>query len=164
MSMSFKHRSLYGSFCGSIFFATVGSFVVGNAFGLPLSGIDHFAVNVHDLKVSEDWYAKTFGFAILHQWPGVAMVGSGNIKVGLFEQPAAKPITEPGNLLSIAHVAFLVDGDKFESVLKSIRDQGVVITEGPEDTGIAFSFFIKDPDGNLLEFTTYHGSGAILPK
>lgn len=137
---------------------------VSGAAAFPLDGIDHFAVNVHDLKASESWYKKVFGFQILHEWQGVAMIGAGNIKIGLFEQPMATPVANPDNTLEIAHVAFLVDGDKFADVLAAIRAQETPIVTGPEDIGIAFSFFIKDPDGNLLEFITYHGAGAVLPK
>ena len=31
-----------------------------------------------------------------------------------------------------------------------------VPVEGPEDTGVAYSLFVNDPDGHLLELTTYH--------
>jgi catechol 2,3-dioxygenase-like lactoylglutathione lyase family enzyme len=144
--------------------ALAGLFGASVAAALPLDGIDHFAVNVHDLKASESWYEKVFGFRVLHEWQGVSMVGVGNIKIGLFEKPKATPVANPDTTLEIAHVAFLVDGDKFADVLAAIRAQGVPIVTGPEDIGIAFSFFIKDPDGNLLEFITYHGQGAILPK
>jgi catechol-2,3-dioxygenase len=90
-------------------------------------------------------------------------VGANSIKIGIFEQPNAKPVINPDETIQIAHVAFLVDGDKFADVLSSIRSMNIPIVQGPEDTGIAFSFFIKDPDGNLLEFTTYHGAGAPGP-
>jgi glyoxylase I family protein len=55
----------------------------------------------------------------------------------------------------IQHVAFLVDGDKFRSVQEEISRRGVEV-QGPEDTGIAFSSFFRDPDGHRLEITAYH--------
>jgi hypothetical protein len=48
----------------------------------------------------------------------------------------------------------LLDGDKFDAALKELAGKGVQV-DGPEDTGIAYSAFLNDADGNLLEFTTY---------
>lgn len=87
------------------------------------------------------------------------MIGRGNIKVGLFLRPDAKPVSDINSEIIIQHVAFLVDGDKFASIQEEIHRKGAKI-EGPEDTGIAYSSFFNDPDGHLLEITTYH---AIVP-
>ena len=118
-------------------------------------GLDHFAVNVRDLDVSVKWYKDFLGFSERHKWPGVVMVGRGNIKVGLFLQAKAVSVDDIDNTLAIIHVAILLDGDKFDSALASMQSTGIPV-EGPEDSGIAYSFFIKDPDGHQIEFTTYH--------
>jgi hypothetical protein len=55
-----------------------------------------------------------------------------------------------------------VDGDKFDAALQDLTAKGVQI-DGPEDTGIAYSAFFNDADGNLLEFTTYHRLPAPGP-
>jgi len=39
---------------------------------------------------------------------------------------------------------------------------GITI-DGPDDTGIAYSAFFNDPDGHLLELTTYHAPIAVAP-
>jgi catechol 2,3-dioxygenase len=139
----------------------IASTAIGSnrANALELIGLDHYAVNVHNLDAAAKWYSDVLGFSILHKWKGVTMVGKDNIKVGLFEQPNAKPLQNPDDNLVISHAAFLVDGDKFNDTLEEIRARGVKIDEGPEDTGIAYSFFFHDIDGNLLEITTYHGNG-----
>lgn len=129
---------------------------------MNLIGIDHFAVNVRSLADAEAWYSKVFGFTPLHRWPGVTMVGSGNVRVGLFEVPNAALSGALDNVLAITHVAFLVDGDKFQSALDELRALGLHV-EGPENTGIAFSIFIQDLDQNKIELTTYHGAGAPMP-
>jgi catechol 2,3-dioxygenase-like lactoylglutathione lyase family enzyme len=129
--------------------------VVFPAAALELDGLDHYAVNVSSLQRSADWYHDKLGFNILHKWNTTWMVGKGNIKVGLFLRPDAKPPADSDKENLIQHVAFLVDGDKFTDVLKELQDKGVKI-QGPEDTGIAFSFFFNDPDGILLEVTSYH--------
>ena len=129
---------------------------------LELIGLDHFAVNVTDLDRSVKWYSDVLGFGVLHKWSGVVMVGKGNIKVGLFHRQSASPIEDQDNKLIISHVAILVDGDKFDDALAEIKGKGLQI-EGPEDTGIAYSFFFRDPDGHQIEFTTYHGKAPPKP-
>lgn len=129
---------------------------------MELIGLDHFAVNVRDVAASAQWYADRLGFRTLHAWSNATMVGRGNIKVGLFSKPAAQPIANTDDLITIAHIAFLVDGDKFKDAFTEIQANGVPI-EGPEDTGIAYSFFIRDLDGHKLEFTTYYGAPPPIP-
>jgi metallothiol transferase len=127
-----------------------------------LIGLDHYAINVADLERSAQWYEKVFHFEILHKWNTTWMVGRGNVKVGLFLRPDAAPVEDINKVRIIQHVAFLVDGDKFDLVVKELRDKGVTV-EGPDDTGIAHSIFFNDPDGHLLEITTYHPTD-ITPK
>jgi catechol-2,3-dioxygenase len=131
-------------------------------FAAPLgsvSGLDHFAVNVTNLERATTWYADVFGFEVLHRWKNVTMVGRGSMKVGIFLRPSAAAIPDLDNKIAIAHVAFLIDGDKFDDALKRVKQMGVTV-EGPEDTGIAYSFFVRDPDGNQIEVTTYHAESA----
>jgi catechol 2,3-dioxygenase-like lactoylglutathione lyase family enzyme len=125
-------------------------------------GLDHFAVNVRSLDASTKWYSDVFGFVVLHKWNGVVMVGRGNIKVGLFERPKAEAVGDQDNKLLIGHVAILVDGDKFDDALTEMKARGIAV-EGPEDTGIAYSFFVRDPDGHQIEVTSYHGKSAPKP-
>jgi catechol 2,3-dioxygenase-like lactoylglutathione lyase family enzyme len=122
---------------------------------MELIGLDHYAINVKDLQRSADWYQRAFGFGILHKWNSTWMVGRGNIKIGLFLKPEAQDVADIEKVIIIQHVAFLVDGDKFADAQKYLRDQGIEVSDS-EDTGIAYSVFVKDPDGHLLEMTTYH--------
>lgn len=122
---------------------------------MELIGLDHFAINVSNLQQSADWYQNVLGFTILHKWNTTWMVGRDNIKIGLFLRPSAKPLPDIDSQLIIQHVAFLVDGDKFAAAQSELTKAGIKIT-GPEDTVIAYSIFFQDPDGHLLEITTYH--------
>jgi catechol 2,3-dioxygenase-like lactoylglutathione lyase family enzyme len=135
------------------------------AFALDLSGIDHFAINVRDLQKSADWYDKVFGFKTLHKWDNAWMIGRGNIKIGLFIFPNAKPLPDINSNFVIRKIAFLIDADKFADALTELRYNGADLSE-TEDTGIAYSVFFHDPDGYLLEITTFHMNGDPpgLPK
>jgi catechol-2,3-dioxygenase len=122
---------------------------------IEMNGIDHYAIHVRDLVQSAGWYERVLGFRVLHKWTTTWMVGRGNIRVGLFQRPDAQPLPDPEQLLLISHIAFAIDGDKFEAARRALIDAGVEV-EGPDDSGIAHSLFFKDPDGHELELTTYH--------
>ena len=122
-------------------------------------GMDHFAINVHDVQKSADWYQNVFGFSVLHKWDNAWMIGRGNVKIGLFIAPNAKPVPDRANSIEILKIAFLVDGDKFAEVISELKSKGIAVS-ATEDTGIAYSVFIHDPDGYTLEFTTFHGNGS----
>jgi catechol 2,3-dioxygenase-like lactoylglutathione lyase family enzyme len=124
---------------------------------MELVGLDHYAINVIDLQRSADWYCRILGFNILHKWEKAWMVGRGNIKVGLFLRPTAIPVDDINSEIIIQHVAFLVDGDKFVAARDELVEKDVDV-DGPDDTGIAYSCFFTDPDGHLLEITTYHAN------
>jgi len=139
--------------------------------GIALDGLDHVAINVKDVKRSVAWYQKVFGFRVLHTWPsGTTMVGRDNIKIGLYVRPKASPLPLVGkpprpdidSQLIIQHFAFLVDGDKFGAALAALQRTGIPY-DGPDDTGIACSIFVYDPDGHKVELTWYHPKDYTCP-
>lgn len=129
---------------------------------LQLSGIDHFAIHVTDLQRSADWYSRVLGFEVFHRWTTTWMMGRGNIKVGMFLRMAAQPLPDPETALVISHIALLVDGDKLEAARDALLAAGVTV-DGPDDSGIAYSYFFKDPDGHELEITSYHPPAPSPP-
>ena len=50
----------------------------------------------------------------------------------------------------VTHAAFIVD--KLDAVLAWAARSGVAITEGPVDWQRRLTCFLRDPDGNVLEF------------
>jgi catechol-2,3-dioxygenase len=155
--MQFHARfALYFIFVGIMFCSTARGEII------DLVGLDHFAINVTNLQRSADWYEKILGFHVLHKWKTTWMIGRDNMKIGLFLRPNAKPLADIDSQLIIQHVAFLADGDKFAAIQSSLIKNAIQI-DGPEDTGIAFSLFFHDPDGHLLEITTYHSLAPLQP-
>lgn len=122
---------------------------------MDIDFIDHFAITVTNLQRSFDWYNKVFGFQMFHQWPTTWMVRRGNMRIGLFERPTATPIDNLDSKIAFQHVAFHVTADAFIQAQIGLAALNVAI-ETLEDTGVAYSLFIRDPDGHLLELTTYH--------
>lgn len=133
-----------------------------SVFSAEFLALDHVALHVRDLQTSADWYAKCFGFSVLHKWSGVWMVGRGNMKIGLYLSPNAETVGNPDKSIVMDHFALSVDGDKLQNTLDELKAKGIRMTT-IEDTGIAYSVFLKDPDGYSVEVTSYHGPGATPP-
>jgi len=61
------------------------------------------------------------------------------------------------------HLAFHLPADGFIEAQIELANLGIEI-DGPEDTGVAYSLFLNDPDGHLLELTTYYGTRKLPPR
>lgn len=145
----------------------ISSFYLGIAFAcqaqVDITGIDHVAIRVTSLEVSAKWYEARFGFRKLQEWKGVWMIGNSNVRLGLFLVEKPKPLDDMPSRLVIEHYAFGVSADRFQEAVDELRAAGIALSE-VEDTGIAYSTFMKDPDGHLIELTTYHGDAGSPPK
>jgi catechol 2,3-dioxygenase-like lactoylglutathione lyase family enzyme len=118
--------------------------------------IDHVAINVKNLQNTFDWYNKVFKFEIVHRWTHTWMIGNDMMRIGVFERPEASTVSAiDQNIIAIQHFAFLTDKVGFDAAVKEIDALGLP-HEPVEDTGIAFSIFISDPDGHQVEITTYY--------
>jgi len=155
-----RYRRCGPTLAGSMLLTALLFIAIRAASAADFSGIDHVGLNVKNLDASVKWYSDVLGFGVIHTWQGVTMVGRGNIRIGLFSTPDATVVDDQQNKITITHFALAIDGDKFIGALRAIQAKGVKIEKGPEDTGIAYSFFFRDPDNHQIEITTYHGTGS----
>ena len=129
---------------------------------MNLERIDHIGLNVRDLVTSAEFYHKIFGFGIVHKWTTTWMVGTDVIRLGLFQRPNSHPVCNIDNAIAITHVAFRTNAAGFKAAQGELLKLGIAF-EAPEDTGIAYSIFILDPDGHQIEITTYDRD-AVPPE
>jgi lactoylglutathione lyase len=123
-----------------------------------ITGINHVGIRVRDLEVARNFYEK-LGFEFI----GGPM---GPEPVAIVEHPSGVNINfilntsedaAPNNLLmdeeikhtGYTHIALKI-GDP-DGVEQQLQSQGIAITETVEFGGAKF-FFIRDPDGNVIEF------------
>jgi lactoylglutathione lyase len=123
-----------------------------------IRGIAHVGIRVRDLAVSRAFY-ESIGFrfvvgpvgpepvAILDHPSGTVLnfilngTGAGRENV-LMDVPEKHP--------GYTHMALAVsDAD---AVAQELRVRGIEITEGPVDFPGARAVFVRDPDGNVIEF------------
>jgi catechol 2,3-dioxygenase-like lactoylglutathione lyase family enzyme len=125
---------------------------------LQLKGLDHFALNVKDMKRAEEFYTNTLGFTVIRKSETQAglkhfEIDAGNVVIALFESPdldlkkAHETMTEEGYL----HFAFGASYDQFDSTIQSLKHNGVIIDGEPRDWGKSVSVYFRDPDDHQLE-------------
>jgi catechol 2,3-dioxygenase-like lactoylglutathione lyase family enzyme len=125
---------------------------------LQLKGLDHFALNVKDMKRAEEFYTNTLGFTVIHRTKTQAglkhfEIDAGNVVIALFESPdlnlkkAHETMTEEGYL----HFAFGASYDQFDATIKGLKKKGVIIDGKPRNWGQSVSIYFRDPDDHQLE-------------
>ena len=123
-----------------------------------ITGVNHIGLRVRDLEVARAFYEKLgFDFIVGPIGPepvAVMLHPSGvNINFILNATAEASPVNllmdDPAKHTGFTHVALeITDADE---VQRQIEAQSIPITEFVEFEGARF-FFVRDPDGNVIEF------------
>jgi catechol 2,3-dioxygenase-like lactoylglutathione lyase family enzyme len=127
--------------------------------GIVVSGMDHIVLRVADAEVSAAWYRDKLGLEPLRleEWrageaPFVSMRIDATTIIDLQENDRG------GDGVNMDHVALVVDDD-----LESIIAGGEFdVVRGPlrlfGARGWGHGIYVRDPDGNVVEFRTYDRS------
>lgn len=116
-----------------------------------LNSIDHIHLSVRDRAAAQNWYKKVLGFepvSELLSWAGDGgplTLGNaqGNIHLALFESDKVQNTT----------IAFYVSGSEFFHWLEHLQELEFALSV--VDHELSWSVYLKDPDGNPFEITTY---------
>jgi catechol 2,3-dioxygenase-like lactoylglutathione lyase family enzyme len=118
--------------------------------------LDHLVLTVASIPKTVEFY-KALGFESLTFGDGRTALAFGQQKINLHQtgrtfEPKAKTPT-PGS----ADLCFIVE--RLTDVTAAFQKAGLKSEEGPVRrtgaTGPITSLYIRDPDGNLLEFSEY---------
>lgn len=121
-------------------------------------GINHVGLRVRDLDVTKDFYGK-LGFRFvagpIGPEPVAVLLHPCGVNLNLILNASAD--ASPSNILmdeeikhaGYTHIALEISDAK--SVEASLDELGIPITETVEFEGARF-FFVRDPDGNVVEF------------
>ena len=125
---------------------------------MRLEQIDHVALRCASPEATKAWYVSTLGFEHVFpgQWSGSPIVlRLGSTYITLFPQKENQPPSADGRAWHLAlRAATYAD---FLSAQTELQAKGVSFQF--QDHEIAHSIYFFDPDGFLLEITTYD-----LPK
>ena len=132
---------------------------------LAVRALDHLVLNVADAKRSARWYATVLGMEIRTFDPGGGKAPRTSLHFGP-QKINLRPIsTSKSDWFTADHEAagsddlcFLTD-KKPADVVAHLQACGVAIEEGPVKRqgarGILLSVYCRDPDGNLIEISSY---------
>lgn len=123
---------------------------------IQFQGYDHVGIRVTDPQRALDFYGK-LGFRLDPDFSSddvAEIVAEDGTRLNLIFNgvPRANNVLldEPVKWPGYTHGAFVVGS--LQAVLDWAEREGVTITEGPVDWGRRLTCFLRDPDGNVLEF------------
>jgi len=122
-------------------------------------GFDHVGIRVSDRAEALDFYAR-LGFRLTLDLPAheaCELASADGTRINLIFNGARQPgranvlLDAPVKLPGITHPAFIVDD--LDALQALLARHGISVTEGPHAIGPRrIALFIRDPDGNVLEF------------
>jgi catechol 2,3-dioxygenase-like lactoylglutathione lyase family enzyme len=142
----------------------------------PLSrGVHHLALNTDDMKMTLDFYTRVLAMPLVHALKVPPGIGTGpgnrgnppfeNLRhyffdaggdslLAFFEIPKGKtPQADRNAIGTMQHVSFTVTQERFEQVLKKVKNAGLAVL-GPINVGVdTWSIYFYDPNGIRLEFS-----------
>jgi catechol-2,3-dioxygenase len=128
---------------------------MGETAAFELQRLDHVSLNVADRARSIAWYRDVLGLAqrgepVDDDEP--VFMGELGACVALFQAERQSPAREKEST-GLRHVAFMLTREGLEEAKAHLGERGVDYR--PEDHGNADSVYFSDPDGNVVELTTY---------
>jgi catechol 2,3-dioxygenase-like lactoylglutathione lyase family enzyme len=131
---------------------------------MEIQGYDHVGIRVSDRERALEFYAK-LGFNADPEFTTervAEIVARDGTRINLIFNGVAQPaahnflLDEAVKLPGYTHAAFIVD--RLDELIDWAACEGVAVTEGPVDWGRRTTCFIRDPDGNVLEFNELKSS------
>ena len=127
-------------------------------------GVVHFSIAVRDLAVSRRFYTEVLGLKLVNDASarGMVFLRAGNDHVILARSDAPQQCSAADRRR--AHHAFTVDAAEYDAAKASLTGSGVdVFEEEDRKTGVFVGrqFYIRDPDGTVIEFTEWDGTSVL---
>ena len=122
---------------------------------MDLEGIDHVALSVRDVQKAAQWYIDVLGFKKRYDgmWDGVPMfIGKGTTALALFPVRSKSESSTPDDVRML-HLAMRANRKNFLAAQYELKERGIKFEF--QDHEISHSIYFHDPDGHILEITTY---------
>jgi catechol 2,3-dioxygenase-like lactoylglutathione lyase family enzyme len=132
-----------------------------------VDALDHLVINVADVQRSAEWYRNILGMEIAVFDPGPGKIPRtslmfGNQKINVRPRDADKVewFTADHETAGSDDLCFLTSSTPAE-VVAHLKAHGVAIEAGPDNRqgarGTLRSVYCRDPDGSLIEISSYEG-------
>jgi len=125
---------------------------------MRIIGIDHLVLTVRNVTETCAFYSRVLGMRDIEFAGGRKALLFGRQKINLHEVGKEYKPHAQNPLPGTTDICFIT-GDDINDVVEHIKLCGVVIEEGPVTrdgaAGTMQSIYIRDPDGNLVEVSSY---------
>ncbi|MEX0326601.1 MAG: VOC family protein [Puniceicoccaceae bacterium] len=123
---------------------------------MDLKRIDHLALVSADSTKSREWYCGVLGMEWIYQdaWEGnPVFLRKGETCLAIFQAGRDAGI-QPREGIRLDHFAFLAESmADFKQACRELGEKGIPFDF--QDHEISHSIYFKDPDGHVVEITTY---------
>lgn len=125
---------------------------------MNVSHLDHLVLTVADIQTTTSFYEKVLGMKVVRFGAGRIALEFGQQKINLHQlgnefEPKAENVRSGS-----ADLCFITSTD-LSDAMKHVENYGVTIIDGPVQRtgaqGPITSFYFRDPDGNLIEVSSY---------
>lgn len=125
----------------------------------PIQGYDHVGIRVSDRAEALEFYGR-IGFALTTEYPdyqALELRSDSGIFINLITNAVRRPgrtnvlYDEPTKYPGTTHPCFIVEN--LDTLAAWLAAEGIAVTEGPVATERRRCLFLRDPDGNVLEYT-----------
>lgn len=124
---------------------------------MNLKRIDHLALVCADTALSRAWYCEVLGMEWIYreEWGGnPVFLRLGETCLALFQAGETAPTPPASTGIRVDHFAFLAETrDAFDAARDELTRRG--IETNFEDHDVSWSIYFRDPDGHIVEITTY---------
>ena len=135
-----------------------------------INAIDHLVINVTDVARSAEWYRNILGMEVKVFDPGDGKAPRtslvfGNQKINVRPKDADKVewFTADHETAGSDDLCFLTTS-RPDEVVAHLKANGIAIEEGPVNKqgarGTLRSVYCRDPDGSLIEISSYADDGS----
>lgn len=119
---------------------------------IDIVGIGHIVLKVRNLAISQSFYTDTLGFKLAGTREGMVFLrcSDSHHDLALLEVGSSS-LTPSDHHLGLFHVAFRMPSYlHLKEAYKTLREKGVNILSRVDHV-VSKSFYISDPDGNVIE-------------
>jgi catechol 2,3-dioxygenase-like lactoylglutathione lyase family enzyme len=137
---------------------------------VKVNALDHLVINVSDVAHSAEWYRKVLGMEIKMFDPGNGspprtslIFGDQKINVRPRDADKVEWFTADHEAAGSDDLCFLTAATP-EQVVAHLKAHGVAIEDGPGPRlgarGMLRSVYCRDPDGSLIEISSYRDGAS----
>lgn len=119
---------------------------------MSIHGINHITLKVRDLLASDRFYREILNLKPVGQRPGMRFYSTGAFHHELALMQAGPEGEAPGpHQTGVAHFCFNVVDEAALTALYRKCQEAKIAVSGGVDHGVMRSFYVLDPDGNVVE-------------